>query len=423
MNRGQVNNALEILANAEQNREEQLQQYKETPLLPSSDDENDSDSPILDSFYDAQGGEAVLKLTNFSYRQFFRLFNRFADDISAQWNVGRGKKTEVMPKDLLFMMLALLKHGGCWDLMSKTFRFKTSTFETLLTRFMKLLSPMVFEKLVVLLAGQSTMTTLADKKETFAHFPYAMYATDVTFQQCNRPSGSMQEGKIYYSGKHKLYGLKVEMSVLPNGLAIMCSESFPGSTSDISIMSRRAIVHMDQTKKKSYEENLEDFGQLSETYPNNWGILCDKGYQGAAAFCRAIHPHKKPSGRGLSLEQEVFNDRIKSDRVIVENYFGRMCSLWAITSTKYRWNHDLYSTIMKLCVGLSNLHILWQPLRDNDGANHNRFQNRLYTLGNNIVEKRRLAQRKYRAKRSRKLQSQFHTADDVSTESESNGNA
>lgn len=27
-------------------------------------------------------------------------------------------------------------------------------------------------------------------------------------------------------------------------------------------------------------------------------------------------------------------------------------------STKYRWNHNLYNVIMKLCAGLSNLHIL-----------------------------------------------------------------
>lgn len=118
MNQSQVNNALKILANAEQNGKKQLQQYEEMPLLPSSNDKNDSYSSILDSFYTAQGNDAILKLTNFSYRQFYRLYSLFSDKVSAELNAGRAKKTEAMPKDLLFMMLALFKHSCCWKLIA-----------------------------------------------------------------------------------------------------------------------------------------------------------------------------------------------------------------------------------------------------------------------------------------------------------------
>lgn len=50
---------------------------------------------------------------------------------------------------------------------------------------------------------------------SFANFKFAMYATDVTFQQSFGPSGNLAEGKNYYSGKHLLYRYKVEVSVFP----------------------------------------------------------------------------------------------------------------------------------------------------------------------------------------------------------------
>ena len=53
------------------------------------------------------------------------------------------------------------------------------------------------------------------KNSTIKNFACARYATDVTFQQSFRASGSVQEGKRGFSGKHKLYGFKVEMSVVP----------------------------------------------------------------------------------------------------------------------------------------------------------------------------------------------------------------
>lgn len=48
------------------------------------------------------------------------------------------------------------------------------------------------------------------------HFKYARYATDVRFPQAFRPNGNVQMSKVYYSGKHKLYGIEVEVSVLLN---------------------------------------------------------------------------------------------------------------------------------------------------------------------------------------------------------------
>ncbi|KAE8965604.1 hypothetical protein PR001_g28675, partial [Phytophthora rubi] len=61
--------------------------------------------------------------------------------------------------------------------------------------------------------------------------------------------------------------------------------------------------------------------------PDEWALLADKGYQGLSSHFRAITPNKKQPGETLSIEQLEENDRIAHDRVLVENYFGRLTSL------------------------------------------------------------------------------------------------
>lgn len=64
------------------------------------------------------------------------------------------------------------------------------------------------------------MARVQRRNRLFKTYPYWWYATDVTFQNINRPSGVMEERNAYYSGEHKLYGYNVEVSVLPVGLAV-----------------------------------------------------------------------------------------------------------------------------------------------------------------------------------------------------------
>ncbi|ETV91622.1 hypothetical protein H310_13872 [Aphanomyces invadans] len=57
------------------------------------------------------------------------------------------------------------------------------------------------------------MASLRDRGNTITYYPYAKYATDVKFQPSHRPLGRFGEKMHYFSGKHKLYGLKIEVSV------------------------------------------------------------------------------------------------------------------------------------------------------------------------------------------------------------------
>ncbi|ETP52658.1 hypothetical protein F442_02362 [Phytophthora nicotianae P10297] len=142
--------------------------------LIKPEDEVDSPCPIYRSFC-TNDPENPSRLTNFSHHEFERFWSQVRMHITENWN-----------------------HCGKWDVVASIFRFKTGAFQKMILSF--------------------TGLVLGDN--TFDHHPYARYATDVTFQQSNMPSGKMKERVAYYSAKHHLHGYKVEVSVLPNGLAL-----------------------------------------------------------------------------------------------------------------------------------------------------------------------------------------------------------
>ena len=87
------------------------------------------------------------------------------------------------------------------------------------------------------------MDRLIRKENTFDNHKHALYATDVTFQVKNRPSGNHEESKLYFSKKHGLYGYKIEYSVLPNGFAICSTEHHPGHKHDLEIFRDNTSFH------------------------------------------------------------------------------------------------------------------------------------------------------------------------------------
>lgn len=101
-----------------------------------------------------------------------------------------------------------------------------------------------------------------DSRKHFRYNPAVRYATDVCFQQSQRPSGSMVEARPCYSGKHKLHGFKFEASVLPNRYCISCSNNARGGHSNLEIMQSRKDVHRYATTKRVDEDYLEDNGRL-----------------------------------------------------------------------------------------------------------------------------------------------------------------
>ncbi len=169
--------------------------YSVTCDREAAEEENDSPCPLFDTYYGVFRAEGISRLINFTPRQFHMLWIDVAPHINSVWNVGRGKKCSFSGKDVLFMTLVTMKHGGTWDLLGGAFKIKGPTFEKMITGYIKKLSPFLYRKLVDSNADHLSISCGTQ----FVHFPSALYATDVTFQHANRPSGNTAEGKIYYT--------------------------------------------------------------------------------------------------------------------------------------------------------------------------------------------------------------------------------
>ena len=74
-------------------------------------------------------------------------------------------------------------------------------------------------------------------------------------------------------------------------------------------------------------------------------------------MCRAIHPKKMLQNGRLNIDEERITRQVSSDRIIVENYFGRLCSLWGVMDCKWKWAEDNYGDLFRLCLGLTYLQI------------------------------------------------------------------
>ena len=104
---------------------------------------------------------------------------------------------------------------------------------------------------------------------------------------------------------------------------------------------------------------------------------------------------RKKTIRGFSSrEDEIFNRKLSSDRIIVENYFDRLGKLWGILGTKFRWSENLFDTIFAIGIALTNYHVTMHKLRDLNGSWYNQYRNRLVHVGKGKSENvQKLSQR------------------------------
>ena len=80
----------------------------------------------------------------------------------------------------------------------------------------------------------------------------------------------MQEGRVYFSGKQKLHGVKVEESVLHDGIAIGWSKHHPRRVSYFEIIQISREWHKIKTIRNGEEIDYVDNDLLHEQYPNLW---------------------------------------------------------------------------------------------------------------------------------------------------------
>ncbi|RHY26518.1 hypothetical protein DYB32_007536 [Aphanomyces invadans] len=396
--------AVEALAALDERRIAKRQRYSiEDP--DASNDDADSAAPVLERFIETRGLDVVHTLTNFTLSELNTLWANIKTFVSKNWNVGGGRKCPVTGKDMLFMTLVTLKHAGTWDLIAATFEEKAATFGKRVTDFVRTLHQYLVRKYIDEQGLKWTMQQLVANGLQFQTHKSALYAVDVTFQQTTAPAVSFGEKKIFFSKKHGLYGHKVEVSVAPNGLAINVTKAYPGSVSDMEIFKENLPFHSTQLQKHHGEAHIEDVDPLKDKHPSQWVLLADKGYQGIHEYVRGLTPTKRPLHGQLTFEQVAANERLSSDRVIVENFFGRLKTLWGLVSNQYSWKKEEYNIFFQTCVALTNVHIRFNPLRNLDGEGYHQYKNRLISIGGKIKAKREASKAKYRQNRRARIQS------------------
>lgn len=133
------------------------------------------------------------------------------------------------------------------------------------------------------------------------------------------------------------------VSVLPNGVETDRTDHYSGSTADITIFRANPALHKEALRKTQAEiDDVQDFGPLDHNYSNSCVVLGQKGYQGAVDFTKGLYNKNKALRGFLSAEDQWFNSKGLYNRVVLEKYFGLLCTLRTIMGSKYRWAESSY---------------------------------------------------------------------------------
>lgn len=172
-------------------------------------------------------------------------------------------------------------------------------------------------------------------------------------------------------------------------MAFCCRMHEPVSFSDLNVFrewSGSTDQRFGKRELRSYHRRQWSFmGRISNTL----GSFGGQEIPGGAKFCRVFHPQRKPSGAFLSPGEVSENKAILSDRIIFEIVFNRICGLWVVVSTKYRWSEGNYDAVFRLSLGLTNVHIRWWPLPAQDMTLYQQLKSHWYQISNSELERRR----------------------------------
>ncbi|DAZ92542.1 TPA: hypothetical protein N0F65_012772 [Lagenidium giganteum] len=283
----------------------------------------DAEDTLFEVWVAGNSPDRIRLLTNFLPHEIDRVWSDVAAHVSRHWNVGRGRTCHT-------------KAGCQMGNSRKALRYQDTQLERMIFGFL--------EDAHVQVNTYWTMHRVVTSGRAFQHHYQARYATDVTFQQANKPVADYGEAMRYFSSKHKLYGMKTE----------------PGSVADFTIFRDNLHVHHGLLAKTTADMAFPDDDPAALDHPAQWA-------------CRGIAPIKKSRSdprRVVSVKQTS----VASDRMIVENISGRMTTLWGLAANKYRWSRERYPIIVKTCVALTNCHVVRHGLREQETVSHHAYQ-------------------------------------------------
>ena len=270
-------------------------------------------------------------MTGFTQQEFDQLF--FTSE-EALTQPRRGKKTQVSPRDIMFLLLNYLRRYPKIEEMAAVFNIKAPSLDKIIHRAIHDVAPLWKKKYIKIPAKQMDLPV----EHTL---PEVSYIVDATDQQTNKPTLAFEEAKKWWSGKHGFYCYKSQVITDLKGAALHVVTSIPGSTHDLTV----------------FRDHLPDVERMMAAHTNRvQRILADKGYQAQDIHC-LLTPFKGTTANPLTQDQKLYNEKIGKVRILIENFFGRLKMRYAIIGSKYRGAYERYESIFITCCSLVNFEL------------------------------------------------------------------
>ena len=295
-----------------QSREDALVQIPESEIKDALGSEEYNIDTTADVLYPelASSEEKFYNFTGFTTSEFEHLLATTCQNLIFQ---GRGRKARVSEKDTLIILLHYLRRYPKMEEFSTVLGIHVSSMERLIDRSINALWEYMYRKLV-------SLPSIDTELPTDPNFPEASLIVDATVQQINIPGLTFEERKPWFSGKHLIYCLKSQVTVNMKGIAVHVISGIKGAVHDLEV----------------FRTTLPEIEAILKTHPKMpQKVLADKGY--VSDIPCLITPHK---GANLTRTQKVFNDRISKHRIVVENFYGRLKSRYAIIGGMYLGTHS-----------------------------------------------------------------------------------
>jgi hypothetical protein len=389
-----------IIEENQQSQELERRQYDTQAMFFSEDEEEDEEveAPLLTEIAEKVNGDSkLITMCSFTFLEIVEIWEMVKGSVLS--SSGRGKKPKYSPLDRLFLLLIFLKHGPSYNKFGLHYELDGGTSCRMIHRMLDLIS----EPLKCHLMEKRTMRDIDEAGKLCATHPGIKLICDVHFQPTNRPTGTFAESKIYYSGKHHEYGVKVETSHYPDGVCTTVSVHYTGSTHDFTIFKDMASKYRHLLLKKDDEKGKTDDMPLANKYPDQWILIADSAYQSADQYVRAIVMKKKKFIK-TSAENAYYRS-LSKDRVICENFYGRLLSLFGVIRNKYKYEHNMYDKFFMVCTCLTNYHLRKNPLRNDDRGFYQAVMQKRLDKSLEKIKKNKESKERYNARiKARKRQ-------------------
>lgn len=281
--------------------------------------------------------------TGLSQEEFTRVLDLLMEE---EQPVRRGRK--LMDVDIrLVIFLQWLKFGQTYRQLGASFKISATQVQTAIS---DLWNPLI-RILMANFIPNKPLNYVPTR--SFDNFPQAVGALDATLIPVSRPLNPRKARK-YLSGKHRKYGIRLQVLVAPDGHVIHYGGIIKGSRHDFILYQSSCLAR----------DMLTMVVQADGTnIPTRRAILADGGYQGIiSSYPEAIIPRRRKPHRQLSDGDRTFNTTLSHDRIVVERYFGRLKAYWGIIQKPVRLDKVNLDGLMRILVCLTNFKLENAPL-------------------------------------------------------------